>query len=113
MTELEIPGTFYVPDGEVYHVRFPKLREGNDEGKVFLTDDKGSLLALCYIDEADSDGLLLLKQYDASAIIEAVKAASKYGDIDPSGTTWRIDRRDGGLEVDPVLDDIESADGAM
>lgn len=105
---LHTAGTFYVPEGRSVTVHLPSLREGNDEGRVLLFSDRGEVYVPAYVDEAESDDLLLLNQYSADGIVEAVKAAVEYGDVDPSEGSWTIHRSaDGQLDVernDPVRD---------
>lgn len=92
---LDIIGTFYVPEGKTRTVTFPQLREGNDSSRVLLVDDRGTLMAPCYVEEADTDGLLMLKQYNADRVIASIEAAVEWGDRDPSGP-WEITRTDDG-----------------
>jgi hypothetical protein len=112
-TPIERLDTWYIPENEAHHVEFPALRDGNEEAQVLLIDDRGDLLAPVYVEEAEHDGLLLLKQFGAaSALIETVSAAKEYGDVDPTDRTWRIRRLSNGqYEVDDVSAD--SAADAM
>jgi hypothetical protein len=104
--------TWYIPDEEAHHIEFPALRHGNEEARVILTDDRGDLIAAVFVEEADHDGLLLLKQFGAaSAVIETLRAASEYGDIDPAGRVWRIERSGDRYQIDDV--GADSAADAM
>lgn len=89
---LHTAGTFYVPEGSSRTVRLPALREGNDESRVLLFSDRGEVYIPAYVEEADTDSLLLLNQYSADAVVESIKAAVEYGDVDPSDGRWIIER---------------------
>lgn len=98
---LHHAGTFYVPEGETRTVHLPSLREGNDESRTLLFSSRGEVYVPAYVEEADSDDLLLLNQYNAEGFIEAVKAAVEYGDVDPSDGVWLLSRDDTGrLDVE-------------
>lgn len=111
---LHIAGTFYVPEGDRVTVSFPSLREGNDSGRVLLFEDRGEIYVPAYIEEADSDDLLLLNQYNAAAVVEAVAAQVEHGGIDPSEGRWEVhrDAATDRLSVD-YLPPVESASDAM
>lgn len=111
MSELDTIGTWYVPEGESITVEFPTLREGNDPAAVLVCDDRGTLIAPAYIQEADTDDLLFLKQFNAARIIESIRAAVKYGDKDPAGP-WEIDRREDGT-YDVESKSVNTAEEAM
>lgn len=98
---LHTAGTFYVPEGATRTVRLPSLREGNDESRVLLFSSRGEVYVPAYVEEAESDDLLLLNQYNAEGFVEAVKAAVEYGDVDPSDGKWVLTRSENGrLDVD-------------
>lgn len=98
---LHTAGTFYVPEGETVTVSLPALREGNDDSRVLLFENRGEVYVPAYVAEAESDDLLLLNQYSADRIVSSIEAAVEYGDVDPSEGVWRITRlENGGLEVE-------------
>lgn len=105
-------GTFFVPEGETRTVSLPSFREGNESGRVLLFSNRGEVYVPAYVEEADTDSLLLLNQYNAEAFVQAVKAAVEYGDVDPSQGVWTIERdQTGRLEVshDPGVDSLSDA----
>ena len=111
-TDLTRLDTWYIPDESSHHIEFPSLRDGNEQSQVLVVDDRGDLLAPVYVQEADHDGLLLLKQFGAaSAVIETIRAAAEYGDVDPTDRLWRIKRFGDQYEVDEVS--MDSASEAM
>lgn len=110
---LHIAGTFYVPSGESVTVSLPSLRQGNDEGRVLLFHDRGEVYVPAYVEQAESDDLLLLNQYSADAVVESIRAAVEYGNVDPSQGRWSIRRTEADqIEVDH-LPPVESASDAM
>lgn len=109
--DLHVAGTFYVPEGKTVTLHLPALREGNGEGRVLLFSNRGEVYVPAYIDEADSDDLLLLNQYSADRLVEAVRAAVEYGGVDPSEGVWKVTRTDHGLEVDHEI--VDGAADAM
>lgn len=111
MTDLHIAGTFYVPEGRTVTLRLPSVREGNDSSRVWLFSNRGEVYLPAYIDEADTDDVLLLNQYSADRIVESIRAAVEYGDVDPSEGVWKVTRTDHGLDVDHEL--VDSASEAM
>lgn len=109
---MEILDTWYIPEGETHHITLPSLRDGNEEGRALLVDDRGDLILPCYVEEADHDGLLVLKQFDAAAaVIETMRAAKRYADIEPDEVQWTVKRRvDGSYRVDhEAVDSLEEA----
>lgn len=108
-------GTFYIPEGATRTVTFPALRDGNDEGEVLLCDDRGTLLAPCYVAEADSDGLLMLKQYNAGSLVGSLRMLWRH-DLAEPGQAVRIKRLEGGgFDVEPVAEPepVDEASDAM
>lgn len=104
-------GTFYVPEGETRTVRLPGLREGTDSSRVLLFSNRGEVYVPAYVEEAESDDLLLFNQYSAEAFVQAVKAAVEYGDVDPSEGRWLVHRDETGrLEVDHDRGPEDAAD---
>ena len=97
--------TWYIPEGETHHVGLPSFKiDGQD--RCLVCDDRGDLLVPVYVQEADHDGLLLLKQFGAApALIETVRAAQEYGDIDPSGRLWAVSRTETGYQVEEAVGD--------
>lgn len=97
-------GTFYVPEGESIVAELPSLRDGNDEGRIVFADDNGTLLLPCYIDEAESEDLLLLKQFYAGRLIGELVTLADMGYLEPGD---RLKIRRGAEQVYDleVLDD--------
>lgn len=114
-TELR---TWYIPKGETHHVQPVMLREGNGEARPVWSDDRGTLLMVARIEEADHDGLLLWKQYQADRLVRSLAVLAASDRLDPEH--WvRVSRSEGGswYEVEPVTDPdattVESAEDAM
>lgn len=99
---LHTAGTFYVPEGQSVTVSLPRLREGNSEGRVLLFHNRGEVYLPAYVEQADSDDLLLLNQYNADALVEAIRTRAKVLDeFDPAQGVWRIRRTESDeLEVE-------------
>lgn len=112
--KLQDLSTFYIPEGKTRTVTFPTLRPGNEEGRTMLADDRGTLLAPAYIEEAETDELLLLKQYNAGTLIGSIRMMVKH-DILESGQPLEITRLEsGGYEAEPVVEEtVETADDVM
>lgn len=108
-------GTFFIPEGATRTVTFPGLREGNDESHVLLCNDRGTLLAPAYVEEAESDGLLMLKQYNAGSLVGSLRMLWRH-DLADAGQPVEIRRLEGGgYDVDAVVqdDDLDDAADAM
>jgi len=103
---LTILGTFYVPEGESRTVKFPALRDGNDESQILIVNDRGTLGAPVYVDEADHDGLLMLKQYNAGELVGSLRMMARNDWLDP-GDVVEIERMDSGTLDVQKLDDPE------
>lgn len=104
-------GTYYIPEGETRHIRFPQFAMGDGPGRSFWTDDRGTLTAIVEVREADTDRPLLLNQYNADRLIRDLLL--DLADRDP-GDWVRVSRfEDGGFSVDPEPDAIDGADEAM
>lgn len=114
-------GTYYVPEGETRTIRFPRWQrtapqEDEEEegvsGTAIWTDDNGTLLAVVEVREADHDGPVLLKQYQASRLVRELLLAAA-SEPDPSGWVKVSRFEDGGFTVEWNPDDVESAEEAM
>lgn len=107
MTRVNRLETWYIPEGEQHSVQLPAITVGDDEeSQVLVCDDRGDLLCPVYVEEAEHDGLLLLKQFGvSSALIETISAAQQYGDVDPTGRPWHIRRTPTGYKVDEAAVD--------
>lgn len=79
-------GTYYIPEGQTRTVRFPTLRNGNDEAEILLADDRDTLLAPVYVEEADTERMLLLKQFGAGRLVEKLRMMEEYEDLSPGDT---------------------------
>lgn len=84
---VQLPGTFYVPEGESRTVSIVKSGD-----QPLFTDDNGTLVAFCYVEEAESDGILLLKQYNAGSLIGEMRAMAEYGAWNPEEEALVITR---------------------
>lgn len=85
MTFSEL-GTYYIPEGQTRTITFPTLRNGNNESEILVADDRDTLLAPVYVEEADTDQMLLLKQFGAGRLIEKLKMMAEYEDLEPGDT---------------------------
>lgn len=104
-------GTWFVREGDEATLTLPSLREGNEESEVLFCDDRGTLLLPCYIEEADSDDLMLLKQYNADRVVAKLEMMEEYEGLGP-GDRIRLERGESGrLSVEPLS--VTSADDAM
>lgn len=100
---LHVAGTWYVPEGDDCTIEFPALRDGNDPGQAVVTNDNGALVALVYVREADTDGLLLLKQYGAGDLVERLKAMEEWSDWEVPERDYRLSRSETGVyELEPL-----------
>lgn len=79
-------GTYYIPEGQTRTVTFPTLRNGNEEAEILVADDRDTLLAPVYVEEADTERMLLLKQFGAGRLIEKLKMMAEYEDLEPGDT---------------------------
>lgn len=108
MSILEM-GTFYIPEGQTRTVTFPCLRNGDNESEVLVTDDRDTLLAPVFVEEAESDGLLMLKQYGAGRLIEKLRMMAEYEDFS-AGDTVEIYRGENRYEAElKTFDGVEDA----
>lgn len=108
---IEELGTYFIPEGSTRTLVFPGLRDGNDESKILLADDRDTLLAPVYVEEAETDSLLLLKQYNAGRLIEKLKMMQEYEDLAP-GDAVAVRRTESGT-LEASLESVKSADDAM
>lgn len=100
---LHVAGTWYVPEGDEATIEFPSLRDGNESGETVVTNDNGALVALVYVREADTDSLLLLKQYGAGHLVERLKAMEEWSDWEVDERAYRLSRSETGqYELDPL-----------
>lgn len=108
-----IAGTYFVQEGDRCTVRLPKLREGNDQGRVLLFEHNGEIHIPAYIEEAKSDDLLLLNQYDGLALIERIDVLDDVkDDFDPSRGKWIVERGSRGLDVEYVPPEMDGTDAS-
>lgn len=103
-------GTYYIPEGQTRTLTFPTLRNGNEEAEILLADDRDTLLAPVYVEEADSDELLLLKQFGASRLIEKLLMMAEYEGLEP-GDTIEVYRGENRYEAKMVT--VKDAADAM
>lgn len=108
---LQIAGTWYVPEGETHRIELPSLRDGNEEGRAFVVDDRGTLFLPCYVEEADTDDLVLLQQYNAGRLVETLRSMEEYGDMDVDGGVFDLTRRSSGYDLEKV--GVDSLSDAM
>lgn len=101
------PGTYYVPEGTERTIEVVGVRVGNEEAEPLVCVDGSALLLLCRVAEADTDDVLLLKQFGASQLLLAGLNPTT---LDP-GQVVKIKRWEGGgYEVDlNTVEDIEDA----
>lgn len=108
ITEL---GTYFIPEGSTRTVRFPTLRNGNDEAEILVVDDRDTLLTPVYVEEADTERLLMLKQYNAGRLVEKLKMMVEYEDLTP-GDAVSIRRTESGT-FEAQLETAKTADDVM
>lgn len=79
-------GTYYIPEGQTRTITFPALREGNNESQILVTDDRDTLMAPAFVEEADTDSMLMLKQFGAGRLIEKLRMMAQYEGLEPGDT---------------------------
>lgn len=89
-------GTYYVPDGESRTLTFLEYRRGNDSSRTFWCDDNGTLLAIVGVQEAETDGPLLLKQHGAARLIRRLMVLVETDAWDPSEQAVKVTRSETG-----------------
>lgn len=103
--------TYYVPEGSQRTLTVPTLRIGSNESDILLADDRGTLLMPCYVEEAEHDGMLLLKQYGAARLIERIRMLEEYEGLEPGDQL--VIRRDEAGNYDVDLASVKDIDEAM
>lgn len=107
---MRLLDTWYVPEGETHTLELPGLRVGNDESEVWLADDRGTLFLPAYVEEAESDGILLLKQYNADRVLAKLEMMEEYEDLGP-GDRLRLTRHDSGRLSIEMIESMTEAMG--
>lgn len=92
-TEL---GTYYIPKGETRTIEFVQLREGQDSSREFWADDNGTLWAIVKVEQADTEGPLILKQHGANRLIRNLIVAVETDSWNPAEEAVKIGRTEAG-----------------
>lgn len=97
--------TWYIPDGESAELDPLTVRDD-----LFLVDDRGTLYMLCHIEQADTDGVMCLKQFDAKGLMKSIEHLERYEDYE--GGPIRVDRDGSTYDVEMLtVSDVGDAMG--